>query len=242
MITMKDFLVFTVGMGVGGAVTYLFIKEEFKQMAEEEIESMHDYYQERINDVKNRRGKVSEKPPLETLVEDSKKVMSIYKKYDKMFREAEEDCDEEDDEDYEEDDIDEEELTAAPTDDPPEEPYYDNLDKFKKIDKYNNPYIISLDEFNEDMEYDKISLGYYQIDDILVDEGEEVITDVSYVVGDEALTSFGVMSDDRDIVYIRNERLAIDYEIVRMNKSYRETVLGFDDLPPQKMRRVRDED
>jgi hypothetical protein len=74
------------------------------------------------------------------------------------------------------------------------------------------------------------------VDDTLSDENEEIISDVSYVIGYDALSSFGDGSDDPDIVYVRNEKLQTDYEVTRLNKSYSETVLG---VIPEKKPRAR---
>jgi hypothetical protein len=90
------------------------------------------------------------------------------------------------------------------------------------------PYVISLEQFNEEMDYhDKLTLTYYQADDTLVDEDEEIISDVEKLIGSYALSNFGVDSEDPEVVYVRNEKLAVDYEVVRIpNGSYSETVLG----------------
>ena len=64
---------------------------------------------------------------------------------------------------------------------------------------------------------------------MLVDENEDVVTDITNTIGDEALLSFGEISEDPDIVYVRNEKLAVDIEIIRMQESYKEVVLGMVD-------------
>jgi len=93
---------------------------------------------------------------------------------------------------------------------------------------HSNPYIISLEEFSEEHpEYDKSTIYYYVSDDTLTDENEEIMDDIPGTVGDEALDLFTVDDDGHasgDVVYVRNERLAIDYEIVGLYKSYKETM------------------
>ena len=87
-------------------------------------------------------------------------------------------------------------------------------------------YVISLDTFgNENPDYDKISISYYEDDDTLADEQDEIMQEVEGTIG-EALLCFGDQSDDPDVVYVRNERLSIDYEVVRLHRSYQEAVLG----------------
>lgn len=87
------------------------------------------------------------------------------------------------------------------------------------------PYVIHKDEFYADeMGYGQTTLTYYEGDDILVDEKEIPIHNHSGVVG-EALM-FGHGSGDKNVVYIRNERLGGDYEILRDTSSYEVEVLG----------------
>lgn len=88
------------------------------------------------------------------------------------------------------------------------------------------PYVITSEQFGEEMDHhDKLTIEYYALDNTLVDDGEEIISDVEATIGD-AILSFGDGSDDADVVYVRNEKMAIDYEVIRLNKSYSETVLG----------------
>lgn len=89
----------------------------------------------------------------------------------------------------------------------------------------DKPYIISVEDFSEEMpHYDKETILYYEVDNTLADNNDEIIQDVSGTIGDNALESFGVDSDDEDIVYIRNGRLGIDYEVIRQHKSFAEYI------------------
>lgn len=107
------------------------------------------------------------------------------------------------------------------------------------------PYIITEDQYNNELlYYDKIHLYYYEQDDALTDENEEIITNGYEIIGDDTLLHFGESSDDPDIVYARNESLSRDYEIIRLDKSYQETVLGFTDeaIRRKKAKRYERED
>jgi hypothetical protein len=104
---------------------------------------------------------------------------------------------------------------------------YDKYQGLSEAPKNGRPYIISNGAYYEDMDhYDKLNLTYYEDDDVLTDDGEEVIIDPTSLVGDKALTSFGQESEDPEVVYVRNDKLGADYEIIRLSKSYAETVLG----------------
>lgn len=83
----------------------------------------------------------------------------------------------------------------------------------------NKPYVISPDEFGEFEDYDTISLTYYA-DQVLVDDGGDKIEDVDDVVGMESLTRFGEYEDDS--VFVRNDRLKCDYEILMDERTYSE--------------------
>lgn len=81
------------------------------------------------------------------------------------------------------------------------------------------PYVIAPEEFGEFEEYERISLTYYA-DQILADENDEMIEDVDETVGVESLTHFGEYEDDS--VFVRNDRLKCDYEILLDQRTYAE--------------------
>jgi hypothetical protein len=92
----------------------------------------------------------------------------------------------------------------------------------------DGPYVITYDAYNlENDHYDKSTIYYYEDDDTLADENDEVIGDVFGVIGDDALSSFGEGSNDPEVVYVRNDKMQIDYEVIRLSKSYGETVMGY---------------
>lgn len=89
--------------------------------------------------------------------------------------------------------------------------------------------IISLHDYNsKENTNEKKVLNYYEADDTLVDMFDNIVTDPEKLIGPDSLTSFGIKSMDRDIVYIRNHNTASDYLIVRNDESYIEEV---DDKP-----------
>lgn len=84
----------------------------------------------------------------------------------------------------------------------------------------SKPYVIRPDEFDELDDYDVESLTYWS-DGILTDDNDDVIENVDEVVGLESLTHFGEFEDDS--VFVRNDRLKCDYEILIDYRSYSET-------------------
>lgn len=85
------------------------------------------------------------------------------------------------------------------------------------IDK---PYVISPDEFG-DCDYEIVSLTFYA-DGVLADDYDEVVEDIPGTVGIGSLQTFGQYEDDS--VFVRNDRLKIDYEILRDLRRYSEVV------------------
>ena len=86
----------------------------------------------------------------------------------------------------------------------------------------NKPYVISPDEYGEyedddESNYDLISLSYYS-DGVLADDDDDVIENADDIVGKDFADHFGEYEEDS--VYIRNDRLKCDYEILKINRPY----------------------
>ena len=95
------------------------------------------------------------------------------------------------------------------------------------------PYIISPEEYQHDYvdEYDKDSLIFFK-DNILTDQdfAEVSPNDAEKLLGGAKLfTAFGSKGAKKDRVYIRNERLHTDYEIVHSPRKYTQDVLHMED-------------
>lgn len=87
------------------------------------------------------------------------------------------------------------------------------------------PYVIHRNEyFNDDMGYQShATLTYYQGDDVLCDEHDTPIYNVHKIVGH---LKFGHGSNDPSIVYIRNETLKAEYEVLLDPGMFQVEVLG----------------
>ena len=79
------------------------------------------------------------------------------------------------------------------------------------------PYVITPEEFGENDDYDTVSLTYYA-DDILEDDQGNIIDDPDEVVGEGYADHFGEFEEDS--VYVRNDELKIDYEILLDVRTY----------------------
>ena len=108
------------------------------------------------------------------------------------------------------------------------------------------PYIISRDEFNQgEKDYAQDTLTFYVLDDTLCDARDLVIPDSDGAVGDVNLQKFGHGSGDNNVVYVRNDRMETDFEVLKSKNSYAKDVLGLrhaDGGGSRKTRRFRGED
>lgn len=89
------------------------------------------------------------------------------------------------------------------------------------------PYVISHDEYMENtFAHPQSTFSYYSGDDVLANPDDVMVHDVEAVVGSENLSKFGHGSRDPKIVYVRNERLEMDIEVVCRDDKYSETVMN----------------
>lgn len=115
----------------------------------------------------------------------------------------------------------------------------------KREQNPGEPYIVHEDEFMQnDPEHEQISLTYFEGDDILVDERDSPLPDSDATVGDKNLMLFGHGSNDKNIIYIRNETLKMDFEIALSKGDYAQEVHGFikHSHEPGRIRKFRSED
>lgn len=82
---------------------------------------------------------------------------------------------------------------------------------------FKKPYVIPPEEFGEEEDYGRSSLTYYA-DKVLVDELDEMVENVEDTIGFESLTHFGEYEEDS--VYVRNERIKCDFEILLDTRRY----------------------
>lgn len=109
--------------------------------------------------------------------------------------------------------------------------------------EFSYPQIIPRLEFeNEKKNYEVQSLTYYAYDDTVCDENEQVISSPEDLIGDDALVCFGLGSDDPNTVYICNDKRGTKYEVIKVNGSYQEQVLGITENNSYGTRKMRRED
>ena len=91
-------------------------------------------------------------------------------------------------------------------------------------DEPTKPYLITEDEFlNDKNEYDKISLTYYIFDDTLADESDEMV-DIEETISSDV---YNQLADTDTDLYVRNNVLETDFEIMRVEGSFHDRYGGF---------------
>jgi len=107
------------------------------------------------------------------------------------------------------------------------ERYLDMIDKYSGNNDLN-PYIIDGDKFINEQYMEKSYVNWYDVDDVFEEDLNKI---------DDPFYTFGVTSGhelfknpelrpEADIVYVRDERNTVDYEISRIHGSYAEMVGG----------------
>ena len=98
-------------------------------------------------------------------------------------------------------------------------PQFKDVITDEEMSEMKRPYVITPQEFN-DGEYAIQSLTYYA-DGILVDDDGEPIENIDALVGLDSLNHFGEYEEDS--VFVRNDVLAIDFEILADVRNYFDT-------------------
>lgn len=90
------------------------------------------------------------------------------------------------------------------------------------------PYIITIAEWAENApEHDQVQCTYFEGDKVVADDQDKPIADVNRCVGLGNLKHFGV-GEDPNTLLIRNERLSMDYEVLRSTGKFAHEVMGFE--------------
>lgn len=191
---------FAVGAAIGSAVTWKIVKTKYEQLIQEEIDSVKEVFADQL--------RASQEQDDEESADDEVDPQQI--NWDDL-----EDLD--DDEDDE------------PADDSLSNP--DELNDYQRLvhtyteekggaeKMADEPYVISPYDFGELDDYEQIELTYYA-DNILEDEDYHIVTDADELIGPKALNTFGEYEDDS--VFVRNDRLRADFQILKDYRTYDE--------------------
>ena len=85
--------------------------------------------------------------------------------------------------------------------------------------KAKRPYVITADEYSDANGYIKKIISYFEDDEVCMDnETKEVLDNVAKDIGNDCLER--INEDGENEIYVRNEILGIDYNIVSEAGSY----------------------
>lgn len=90
----------------------------------------------------------------------------------------------------------------------------------EEVDDSMGPYVISPEDFGE-LGYSEVNLTFFS-DGVLADMDDEMVEDVEGTIGFNSLNQFGKYEDDA--VHVRDDRLKIDYEILKDRRTYAEAM------------------
>ena len=188
--TLTKVFIFIGGAVAGAAVSWKLLKTHFERIAQEEIDSVKEYYSNRQSEpIADDTETVNDKPEDTTTEEPTEPDTRTHRDYAAILAKT----------GYTK------YAKVAVTEEKKEEPA-----------PSEGPYVIAPSEFGA-CGYDTVSLTWYA-DEVLADDMDEPVTDVNDVVGLESLSCFGDYEDD--CVFVRNDDLKTDFEILADNRRY----------------------
>ena len=205
-----NLIIFTVGAAFGSAVTWKIVKDRYEKIVQEEIKSVKEVFSDRFNSSNEETSseESDEDMPEEDPVSDYRKIC-----WDDL-------------EDLDPSELEEEEYQADLAEYAVVSKYEDIANIYKEGGADNmptseprEPYVIEPIEFGELDGYKTFELTYYE-DGILEDEDYDIVKNPEEILGPYALGSFGEYEDDS--VFVRNERLRADFQILKDYRTYDE--------------------
>ena len=188
-----SFLAFVMGASVGSLVTWKCIEKKYKQIAQEEIDSVKETYAKmRKDDLEAKQADIeAAKAKLHPAESEKAETPEVQPEEVKEY----------------EDVIARHNYTS----------YSNNINEKGGDVMTDRPYVISPDEFGDYPDYETIRLTYYN-DKVLTDEYNEIVDDIDDLIGEDSLNHFGEYEDDS--VFVRNDALKVDYEILLDSANY----------------------
>lgn len=197
--TLSKIIIFTAGAAIGSLVIWKIVKTKYEQLAQEEIESVKEIYSTRMC----KHGSETDGETCEDS-EDSVEEDLSYDDEPKPFP-----------------DRSEREAYSRLVKDSGYKPNQTDTNQDEEDDDMDKPYVIPPEEFGEN-DYETVSLTYYEGDGVLTDDIDEPMDeeDIEELVGADFAEHFGEYENDS--VFIRNDFMKIDYEILKDQRSFSE--------------------
>lgn len=246
----KSFVLVFGGAAIGAGATYLVLKKRYEAQTEEEIASVREAYLKRLNDLEAEYEhldrmmvpapppdlKVTPGVPMERVVPSTEQLYKAYNKISPNPETVEELKETVEGLSYSR----KEETVKEETEKTIAESGYKYLAEDRDV---NTPYVIPVQAYMDGEElYNQFTFTYYAGDKTLVNEADEVVEDINGVVGFHNLDKFGEESGNTDTVYIRNDRLESEYELLRDPDKFSANVMSidtWDDTPEPPIKKFR---
>lgn len=195
---MNKVFMFALGAAVGSLITWKLLEKKYKDLADEEIESVVERFKNREKEEGLSLNEFDHIKAWKDVYVDNieQPVNEEKEEYDNIVKQLEYDYS--DDPDITITKMDDGSIWMGPTPD------------------HIEPYIINPDEFGDNDEYSTKTWMYYADFTVTDDEGE-IVSDAQKYIGD-ALTDL-IQSGDNSI-YVRNDNNKCDYEIIRSDMRY----------------------
>lgn len=194
---MKNVLIFLSGAAIGSVVTWKIIEKKYKDLADEEIESVKETFKTRNERPTVIGVDISDEDDQQTDTTLLYANGSIEKVNDEVIN-----------------------YSKIASEYIPSTEDLENATVEVEVGKEEKAIeVIPPEEFG-DMGYPTKSWTYYS-DFILADENDEIVTDPESIIGD-ALDHFGEYEDDS--VYVRNDNTECEYEILKHEKAYTQAI------------------
>ena len=189
--TLSKAFIFAAGVAIGAGVTWKILKDRYNKLMQEEVKSIREVFSDD-----------------ESAEDEDIDISDVEEEIEKDFVNA----------DYVK------ELTKAVSSIIKKESYSsyssagDNKKEEREVEEMDEPYVISPDDYDTNG-YKTVTL-WYHADGVLTDENHKPIKpkNIDKLIGRESLNHFGEYEDCS--VYVRNDRLKTDYEILEDADNY----------------------
>lgn len=201
----KDPIIFVSGLAVGAVGAWLITKHHYRQIADEEIESVKQSFKKLQEDAQKRADAAKNKPDMTAYMEMTKAKEEPEAPETKVINYSGFTSDNEPEE---QEVINREDLLPKPID--------------AKVDR-TKPYLINrLPYSTEDPDYTSITVVYYADGTYADSHGTEM--EIEDYIG-SALMGY-IEETDKEELFIRNEELGVDIDIVKDARTYDEIMFG----------------
>lgn len=189
--TLSKIIIFTAGAAIGSVITWKVVENKWKKIAEDEIESMREYFIKKYQKEESAE-ETKESKEIEDLNSAKKAITSKHHEERLAGLEKAREI-----------------VTNMGYSD------QSNINAEREGDYMIQPYVIKdPDDFGE-TGYEMVTMVYYEGNNVLEEDFEGPIPEdeIDDLVGEDFASHFGENPDDPDTVYIRNDSKKIDYEI-----------------------------